>query len=313
MNTIELKQVGKSFGSLRAVDDVSLRIEPGSIFGLIGRNGAGKTTTIRMIMNIYQPDHGEILYRNEVVDGSFRDRVGYLPEERGLYGKMKVIDALMFFADIKCADMARARDRADRYLNRFGLADRAHDKIETLSKGNQQKVQFMAAIIHDPELVILDEPFSGLDPVNTSLMINMIEELKLQKKAILFSTHIMDFAEKLCDYIALIDGGKVILEGDLGDIKRRHMTGNVSIVSADDLSFAVDLPYVKSVERQGDTSNIRLAETGHVQSLLAEIVNRNIVVTKFDASPVTLHDIFVGLVGHGDDLPVATVVEEVAS
>ena len=310
MNTLELKHVRKSFGSMLAVDDVSLGIAPGSIFGLIGRNGAGKTTTIRMIMNIYQPDQGEILHQDHPVDRSFRDRVGYLPEERGLYGKMRIIDALMFFADIKCADMGSARDRADRYLNRFGLADRAHDKIETLSKGNQQKVQFIAAIIHDPELVILDEPFSGLDPVNTTLMINMIEELKLQNKAILFSTHIMDFAEKLCDYIALIDGGKVILEGAIADIKRRHMTGNVSIVSADDLSFAEGLPYVQSFEADGGMANIRLHQADQVQTLLAELVRRNVAVTKFDASPITLHDIFVGLVGHGDDLPVS---QEVAS
>jgi ABC-2 type transport system ATP-binding protein len=302
MNTIELKNVQKSFGAVRAVNDVSLSIQQGSVFGLIGRNGAGKTTTIRMIMNIYQPDKGEILYHGEPVDATFRDHVGYLPEERGLYGKMKIIDALMFFAEIKSAPMATVKESALAYLKRFGLADRSQHKIETLSKGNQQKVQFIAAILHDPDIVILDEPFSGLDPVNTTLMINMIQELKQRNKAILFSTHIMDFAERLCDQIALIDQGNVILEGSIADVKTLHGSNQVAIVSTDDLTFVDALPYVTTTERMGKTLNVKLQNSPDIQALLAELVRRNVEVTKFDASPITLHEIFVSLAGHGDDV-----------
>lgn len=302
MNTIELRDVHKSFGSLHAVKGVSLSLRQGSVFGLIGRNGAGKTTTIRMIMSIYEPDGGEILCNGEPVNRTFRDKVGYLPEERGLYAKMKVLDALMFFAEIKCAPLAKAKQRALEYLKRLGLAERATHKIETLSKGNQQKVQFIAAIIHDPDIVILDEPFSGLDPVNTSLIINMIEELKAQGKAILFSTHIMDFAERLCDHIALIDQGKVLLEGSLTDIKRQHGSNQVAIESPDDLAFLFSLTGITSASQDDDTVTVSLTDSSQVQPLLAELVRRHISVTRFDASPRKLHDIFVSLVGHGDEL-----------
>lgn len=302
MNAIELKNVQKSFGPVRAVNDVSLAIQQGFVFGLIGRNGAGKTTTIRMIMDIYQPDKGEILYHGKPVDRTFRDHVGYLPEERGLYGKMKIIDALMFFAEIKSAPMAAAKANAMSYLKRFGLADRCQHKIETLSKGNQQKVQFIAAILHDPDVVILDEPFSGLDPVNTTLMINMIQELKQRNKAILFSTHVMDFAERLCDQIALIDRGKVILEGSIADAKAQHGSNQVVIVSTDDLAFVDTLPYVTTTEHTGQTLSAKLQGSSDVEALLAELVRRNVRVTRFDASPITLHEIFVRLAGHGDDV-----------
>ena len=285
-----------------AVNDVSLAIPRGSIFGLIGRNGAGKTTTIRTIMDIYKPDSGEILYNGAKVDRRFRDHVGYLPEERGLYPKMKVLDALMFFAEIKGMVTADAKQTALRSLARFGLADRANDKIETLSKGNQQKVQFIAAIIHDPDVVILDEPFSGLDPVNTSLMIDMIEELRDQNKAILFSTHIMEFAERMCDHIALIDQGAVILDGSLGEIKQRHGTSHVSVVSDDDLGFLTGLPFVTSTQPNGNALSVDLTDSRKTRELLSALVAHNVDVTRFDATPVTLHEIFVSLVGHGDEV-----------
>jgi ABC-2 type transport system ATP-binding protein len=303
MNTMELKHLHKSFGKVKAVDDVSLVIPSGEIFGLIGRNGAGKTTTIRMIMDIFKPDSGEIVFQGEPHNASFRDRVGYLPEERGLYGKMGVLDTLLFFAEIKSMREDVARPKAMHYLNRFGLAERINDKVETLSKGNQQKVQFIAAILHDPQLIILDEPFSGLDPVNTTLMINMINELREQGLAILFSTHIMDFAEKLCDHIALIDNGQIILEGSVSEIKQQHDQSAVNVVSDGDLTFLAELPYVTATEADGEAYSISVDNRDSVQRLLGDLVSRGVTVKKFDAMPVTLHDIFVIHAGHGEETP----------
>jgi len=194
MNALEVKNLCKSFGIVKAVDDVSFGVPEGSIFGLIGRNGAGKTTTIRMMMNIYLPDAGEVFLRGEKVTAAFKDKVGYLPEERGLYKKMKVLDTLLYFAELKGKSGKEVERKAVEYLEKFELADRKLSKIEDLSKGNQQKVQFIATILHDPEFIILDEPFSGLDPINTNLLKEIILDLKRQGRVIIFSTHLMDFA-----------------------------------------------------------------------------------------------------------------------
>ncbi len=300
MDTLVAKGLCKSFGDRRAVDNVSLAIAPGTIFGLLGRNGAGKTTTIRMMMSIYPCDEGEITFQNHGEGLSFRDSVGYLPEERGLYGKMQVLETILFFAEIKGMPMARARSSAMDYLARFGLAERITDKVETLSKGNQQKIQFIIAVIHDPALVILDEPFSGLDPVNASLLIEMMQDLKDRGKAIIFSTHIMDFAERLCDRIALLDEGRVVLEGPLATIKEEYGQCQVSLIADDDLTFVNDLPYVASAESQAQSLAIKVNNDDDIQRLLGELVRRGIVVRKFDATDVTLHDIFVDVTGHRD-------------
>ncbi len=301
MDTIVAKGLCKSFGGKRAVDNVSLAIAPGTVFGLLGRNGAGKTTTIRMMMSIYPCDKGEVTFQGHEAGLSFRDSVGYLPEERGLYGKMQVLETILFFAEIKGMPLERARSRAMDYLARFGLTDRIADKVETLSKGNQQKIQFIIAVIHDPVLVILDEPFSGLDPVNTSLLIEMMQDLKDHGKAIIFSTHIMDFAERLCDRIALLDEGRVVLEGPLADIKEEYGQCQVSLMADSDLSFVSDLPYVASAEAQPQSMAVTVDTDDDIQRLLGELVRRDIVVRKFDATDVTLHDIFVDVTGHQDE------------
>ena len=210
-HVISLKNVSKSFASVRAVDDVSFSVRPGTITGLLGRNGAGKTTTLRMINRVLLPDTGTIELFGSANDASARDRIGYLPEERGLYRKMKILEQLLFFAEIKSRRPADARAQAEEWLKRLELWDKRDSKLEELSKGNQQKVQLIGAMLHGPELLILDEPMSGLDPVNVVLVRRMLREQRAAGRTILLSTHMMGEAEKMADDIVLIHQGKVVL------------------------------------------------------------------------------------------------------
>src|SRR5690348_1951102 len=218
---LSAKNLYKKFASTVAVDDVSFAIEQGKVFGLLGPNGAGKTTTIRMLLNIITPDSGEVLYDGLPITEETKNHVGYLPEERGLYRKGIVIETILYFAALKNMEAAAAKRAAMQWLERFKLADRAKSKIEELSKGNQQKVQFIISVIHDPAVLVLDEPFSGFDPVNQELLKEMIIEQKAHGKAIIFSTHQMEQAEKLCDAICVVNRGKVVLAGTIGDVKKK--------------------------------------------------------------------------------------------
>jgi ABC-2 type transport system ATP-binding protein len=298
MHSLEVKNLTKRFDKILAVDNASFQVPEGSIFGLIGRNGAGKTTTIRMMMGIYLPDHGEVLLKGVKVGQEFKNRVGYLPEERGLYKKMKVIDTLMYFASLKGKEGREIQKKADEYLKKFELFDRRLSKIEDLSKGNQQKIQFIATILHDPDFIILDEPFSGLDPVNTNLLKDIILEMKQRGKVILFSTHLMEFAEKMCDHIAMIDRGKVILQGSLKEIKSKYSQRNVSLSYDGDISFLSGHPIVEKIEDFGNTTGIRLKDAANTQQLLKLLVDRNVNVKKFDANDISLHEIFLELAGN---------------
>lgn len=300
MNALEVRNLCKSFGKVKAVDDISFGVPEGAVFGLLGRNGAGKTTTIRMMMNIYLPDSGEVVFRGVKVGQAFKDRVGYLPEERGLYKKMKVLDTLLYFAELKGKRGPEIREKAESYLAKFQLSDRAKDKIQDLSKGNQQKVQFIATILHDPEFVILDEPFSGLDPINTNILKDIILDLKKQGKLIIFSTHLMDFAEKMCDHLAIIHQGQLILSGELREIKARYGRRHVTLVSSDDLSFLIDHPLVESIEDFGNSTGVRVKQSDQIQNLLKLLVEKNIEVKKFDANDITVHEIFVELAGDAE-------------
>ena len=247
MNAVELQHVTKSFGRFRAVDDLSISVPPGTIFGLLGPNGAGKTTTIRMIMDITAPDSGSIRVLGRPATRESLSRVGYLPEERGLYRRMRVLDHLLFLAAIKEVDPATAKKRIDRWLDAMELRPWLHKKVDELSKGMQQKIQFIATIIHDPDLLILDEPFSGLDPINVNLIKNFLVEFRGQHKTIIFSTHVLEQAEKLCDHICLITKSKKVLDGDLKELKRRY-AGNVVRISTDASAEAVRaIPGVHSV------------------------------------------------------------------
>ncbi len=297
MYALEVQHLSKSFDSLKAVDDVSFSVPEGSVFGLIGRNGAGKTTTIRMMMSIYLPDSGEVILRGSKIGQEFKDKVGYLPEERGLYKKMKVMETLLYFAELKGKTGKDIQAKANDYLDRFELSDRKNSKLEDLSKGNQQKVQFITTILHDPEFIILDEPFSGLDPINTNLLKEIILELKAKGKVIIFSTHLMDFAERMCDHIAMIDEGKIILHGNLEEIKKTFGQKNVTISHAGDITFVKSYPFIEKFESFGNVTSIRVKQPSQIQELLKLLVQKEIIIKKFDAEDISLHQIFVETAG----------------
>jgi ABC-2 type transport system ATP-binding protein len=297
MHALEVRRLSKSFGSLVAVDQVSFDVPRGVVFGLIGRNGAGKTTTLRMMMNVIGPDSGEILYLGKPAGDEFRRKVSYLPEERGLYKKMKVIDLLHFFLEIRGIDPQSNAAATQEYLERFQLLDRQQAKVEDLSKGNQQKVQFIAAILSDPDVLVLDEPFSGLDPVNSGLLKDIIMEFRRQGKVIIFSTHQMELAERMCDNIALIHQGKLMLNGSLAGIKDRYSKRNITLVYEGDISFLHNNPMVESVNDYGNFTGIRVKHEDHVQALLQLVVGQGITIKKFDANDITLQEIFLEIAG----------------
>jgi ABC-2 type transport system ATP-binding protein len=297
MNILEVRDLVKRFNGITAVDKASFQVPQNSVFGLIGRNGAGKTTTLRMMLNIYLPDSGEVIFNGARIGQNFKDSVGYLPEERGLYKKMKVIEMLLFLSELKGKKGREIEKNAIEYLERFDLADRKNSKVEDLSKGNQQKIQFIGTILHDPDFLIFDEPFSGLDPIITDMLREIILEKKEKGKVIIFSTHLMDFAEKMCDHIAMIDHGKIILNGSLEAIKKKYANRNVSINYEGDISFLRTHPIVESIENFGNTTGIRVKEVNQIQELLKLLVSNNVVVKKFNADEISLHEIFVSLAG----------------
>jgi ABC-2 type transport system ATP-binding protein len=250
-----------------------------------------------MMMNIYMPDSGEVILRGTKIGQEFKDKVGYLPEERGLYKKMKVLDTLLFLSELKGKIGKDVERKAIDYLKRFELSDRKNSKLEDLSKGNQQKIQFIASVLHNPEFLIFDEPFAGLDPINTDLLKDIILEKKSEGKVIIFSTHLMDFAEKLCDHIAMIDHGKIILSGSLNEIKSKFAQRNVTLQAEGDLSFLEHTAFVEKVENFGNSVGIRVRETTQTQDLLKLLVQNNVKVNRFAANEISLHEIFVTVAG----------------
>jgi ABC-2 type transport system ATP-binding protein len=245
---IELTRVSKFFGKFLAVDDLSFHVPQGSMFGLLGPNGAGKTTTIRMIMDITAPDSGQIRILGRTMDRPLQNRIGYLPEERGLYRRMKVIDHLYFLAAIKEVSRETAKKRIEGWLDKMELRPWINKKVEALSKGMQQKVQFIATIVHDPEILILDEPFSGLDPINTALLKEYFREFREKGKTIIFSTHVLEQAEKLCDQICLMARARKILEGSMPELKRRFSHNQVRLSADATLGEVSSLPGVESAQ-----------------------------------------------------------------
>jgi ABC-2 type transport system ATP-binding protein len=296
-HTLEIRGLTKSFDDIKAVSNASFDVPEGSIFGLIGRNGAGKTTIMRMMMNVYLPDSGEILIRGKKAGQEFRNSVGYLPEERGLYKKMKVLETLLFFAELKGKKGKAVSDRAKDYLERFDLMDRMNSKVVELSKGNQQKIQFITTILHDPEFIILDEPFSGMDPININILKEMILEKKREGKIIIFSTHLMDFAERMCDHIAMINYGKIILNDSLSSIKARYSQKNVTLAYEGDISFLKNNPIVEKMSDFGNSTGIRLKDRDQTQELLRLLLDNNVKVKRFDAEDISLQEIFIELAG----------------
>ena len=297
--TVELRDVRKQYGDFVAVDALSFAISPGSIFGLLGPNGAGKTSTIRMMIGITAPDSGEVRLFNEPFARRHLDRIGYLPEERGLYRKMKVIDQLAFFAQLHGVQAAEAVRRAEQWCEKLDLSAWTTKKVEELSKGMQQKVQFIAALLHDPEFIIMDEPFYGLDPVNSSLLKDVLLDIKKSGKTILFSTHRMDQVEKLCDSICLINRGRPVLQGDLRDIKARHGRRDVQIAYEGDGSFLQLNPLIEEFNDYGNYVEVRLKAGADAQDLLRDVSAR-VRVNRFELVEPSLEQIFIETVGKAD-------------
>lgn len=291
--TLIVDHVTKRFGDFTAVNDLSLQVHSGRVFGLIGPNGAGKTTTIRMIVNITVPDSGGIELFGQPMSSKLQDRIGYLPEERGLYRKMKVGEQLRFFAELKDLRGKEADRRIDHWLAKLQLKDWKEKRTKELSKGMQQKVQFITSVIHDPDLLILDEPFSGLDPVNVEIMKDTILELKQANKTIILSTHQMEIAEKLCDDVCMINRSRKVLDGTLRDIRRSFSRNAVALRFEGDDGLLKDPELVANVLPVGDEVEVLLAPGVSHQTLLKRLIDSQIVVTKFELVEPSLHDIFI--------------------
>ena len=294
---IELRDVRKSYGKFVAVDGVSLTVPRGSIFGLLGPNGAGKTSTIRMLMNITAPDAGEVLLFGSPRSPEDDRRIGYLPEERGLYGKMTVIDQLLFLAELRGVRRRDARPRAYEWLERVQLADWAKKKVEELSKGMQQKVQLVSTLFHEPELVVLDEPFSGLDPINQGLFKELLIDYRARNRSILFSTHIMEHAEKLCDRIALISKGQTVLTGEIREVKRRYGGNCYRLVGEGDLAGLASLDEVDDVRLLEDGAAQLFLTRGFEPARALERIVRTVAVSEFRSEEPDLEEIFIRAVG----------------
>jgi ABC-2 type transport system ATP-binding protein len=290
MYAIEIENISKSFGKHKAVDDLSLTVPDGSIYGFIGPNGSGKTTTIRMIMNILYPDMGSIRIFGGTHLGSRLDEVGYLPEERGLYKKMKVREILHFHGELKNA--MNLKSEVERWLERFDLIKWANKKVETLSKGMSQKLQFIATIIDKPKIIILDEPFSGLDPINADIIKSAVLELQKNGSTVIFSTHDMSMAEKMCDYIFMIHKGKKVLDGTLADIQDKYGTDTLRIQSEDGINAYKDLKGIDKINDFGRMQEIRLTEGTDIQELIKRVMEKTIV-TSFEITKPSLNDIFI--------------------
>jgi ABC-2 type transport system ATP-binding protein len=291
--SVVLRNVTKRFGDFTAVSDLSLNARAGRIFGLLGPNGAGKTTTIRMIVNIFAPDAGTVELFGKKITPTIQDRIGYLPEERGLYKKMKVVDQIRFFAELKNISGKEADSRIDRWLERLKLSEWKAKKSSELSKGMQQKVQFITTVLHEPDLLILDEPFSGLDPVNVDLLKEIVLELKQAGKTIIFSTHQMEVAEKICDDICLINRSRKVLEGSIREVKRGFARNAVSLrVSGGDAVLA-DRSLVAKLDTHSDEVEALLADQVSGQQLLRQLVTSGATVEKFEMVEPSLHDIFI--------------------
>jgi ABC-2 type transport system ATP-binding protein len=295
-----ISEIRKQYSTLLAVDGVSFDARRGEILGLLGPNGAGKSTTIRMILNIIRPDAGTIEFDGRPFDAEVQNSVGYLPEERGLYRKSTLINTILYFASLRGLDGATAKQRAYELLRRFDLLDYHDRKVEELSKGNQQKVQFIIAILHEPALLILDEPYSGLDPINQVLLTEILMEFKKRGTAIIFSTHVMDQADKLCDGICLINKGKVVVQGPLGEVKSRFGTQSLRIEYTGDGAFLERLPEVRNVVRFENYSELRVADGVNPSHVLRSIMQHSsgLEIRKFEVAQPSLNSIFLELVGN---------------
>jgi len=294
MPVVEVNHIVKSYADKIAVNDLSFSIAPNEIFGLIGPNGAGKTTTLRMMMDIIKPDSGTVTILGEKLTEASKNKLGYLPEERGLYRNLTVIDSIIYLASLKGMDRHSAEEKADELLNHTGMLPHKGKKIEELSKGMGQIIQLIVTIIHDPELVVLDEPFAGLDPVNTELLKMIFVDLRNRDKAVILSTHQMNQVEELCDRILMIDNGRSVLQGNLTEIKSRYRSNSVIIDSEGDLG---QIPGV--TEKRAHKGYVELILDGNTtpKQVLERLVGTGIVINRFEAATPSLNEIFLKVAG----------------
>ena len=304
--TISVRNVCKYFGDFMAVDNLSLEVAPGSIFGLLGPNGAGKTTTIRMIVNITVPDKGEVFLFGEKMNDKLQERVGYLPEDRGLYKKMPVGEQLAFFATLKGVPKNKTKKLIDEWMERVGLSEWKYKKWEELSKGMQQKVQFVSTILHDPDLIILDEPFSGLDPINANLLKEIVQELKARNKTIIFSTHLMEQAEQMCDSICLVNRGRSVINGNIRAIKRTFLNEmselKIALEAEDYAGVLEDQSLVKNISANNHHVEVTLHEGINPQALLHKLVAAGVALNRFEILEPSLNEIFIESVNRTNNL-----------
>jgi ABC-2 type transport system ATP-binding protein len=293
---LEVTRIAKTFGDYRAVNDLSFVVPQGSIYGLLGPNGAGKTTTIRMLMDIIVPDAGGVSFFGEPFRRGHLRRVGYLPEERGLYKKMKTKEMLIFLGLIRGLDRPHAMRETEVWMKRLEMTGWEDKKIEELSKGMQQKVQFAATLLHNPDLVILDEPFTGLDPVNSAMFTEVMLDLERQGKTIIFSTHRMEQVEKLCDAICLVNRGQTVLAGNLREIKRGFGSNTITVGVEGDHDFIKELPGVRDVVNTGNFLQIKMETGTDPQAILRAMVGR-LAITHFELTEPSLEEIFIMAVG----------------
>jgi len=299
MYTIEMDQVNKSYDHFVAVDNLSFNIEQGSVFGLLGPNGAGKTSSIRMMIGITAPDSGAIRVFGKPFERKCLQKIGYLPEERGLYKKMKMLDQLIFLGELHGMTSGNARQQAIEWCGRLEISEKLNNKVEELSKGMQQKIQFIAALLHDPDFIIMDEPFAGLDPVNADLLKDVLLDMKKKGKTILFSTHRMDQVEKLCDAICLINRGKAVLQGNLKQVKAAHGKDSVQIAYEGDGAFLQKNPSVRSYNDYGNYVEVQLAKGADPQKLL-RLATQHARIDRFELAEPSLEAIFKDVVGKTD-------------
>jgi len=295
MFSIEVNHIFKTYGSRPAVNDVSFDVNQGEIFGLIGPNGAGKTTTIRMMMDIIKPDSGDIKVLGEKLNDNSKNKIGYLPEERGLYKKMSVMDTIIYFASLKGVDSQLARQRGEELLKRADLLPHQNKRIEELSRGMSQIIQVIITVIHEPDLIILDEPFSGLDPVNTQLLKDLIRDLKNRGKTIIMSTHLMNEIEELCDRLLMINKGRAVLYGSLAEVKANYRNNAVLVETTGALGT---IDGVLEQRPHNGAVELKLDAKTTPQMLLERLVQKGIVVNRFELSTPSLTEIFIKVVGN---------------
>jgi ABC-2 type transport system ATP-binding protein len=293
---LEVREVTKTFGDIVAVDTLSFTSPPGEIFGLLGPNGAGKSTTIRMIMNIIAPDSGDITFRGDHLTEAHKNLIGYLPEERGLYKKVTVVDMLLYLASLKNVGKSEAESRMDEWLKRFDLFEWKHAKIEELSKGMAQKIQLISSILHDPEFIFLDEPFSGLDPVSTDVLRDAVVDLNKSGKAVFFSTHNMEQAERICHRVLILNKGRPVIDGPIAEVKERFGSRTIIVEFDGDIDFLNQHPAVNSIIHYPRYAEIELAD-GHDADAVFQALAGKVSVSRFEVMLPSLHKIFVDQLG----------------